>query len=363
MKRRLEDQDLLSLDVNCPITLNPMKDPVRTIVGSMYSRQAIQAWFESHDTDPLTNVVLSSKELFPVTAIDCALTATQWTQQRLLSNLICSITQDPVKDPVRTMAGNIYSRQAIQTWLGSNHTDPLTNVLLPSKDLFPVTAENVAMTPMQWIRHCNGERFQGAYAALFREWAEPFDEHFALNSVPYSVARLRHMLDHLTEYFMVGIDTKILDNVDRDLGLRRAPHSGSHMECLDLSDLPNKNIKGQSRWCSSSMAWWDPMFSDGDARDGHLKSISFRGTKFPALVMGVSFSGCNLSYTDLRNVVFIHCVFRQNTIFWKAQTNLHTHFVNCVLEHTHGQHCVPLNMDMLRERGLDLRHVEPKTSW
>ena len=40
-----------------------MMDPVLTAAGNTYDRPGITEWLETHDTDPLTNQVLPTKEL------------------------------------------------------------------------------------------------------------------------------------------------------------------------------------------------------------------------------------------------------------------------------------------------------------
>ena len=48
----------------CPITLEIFKDPVQTIHGQTYERQAIEDWFASHSTDPMTGCHIRIKVLF-----------------------------------------------------------------------------------------------------------------------------------------------------------------------------------------------------------------------------------------------------------------------------------------------------------
>ena len=51
---------------------------------------------------------------------------------------ICPIGGNLMKDPVLTMGGNCYDRDAIQRWFGSGkNTDPLTGAPLSSTDLIP----------------------------------------------------------------------------------------------------------------------------------------------------------------------------------------------------------------------------------
>ena len=47
----------------CPINSTLMMDPVLTAAGNTYDRPGITEWLETHDTDPLTNQVLPTKEL------------------------------------------------------------------------------------------------------------------------------------------------------------------------------------------------------------------------------------------------------------------------------------------------------------
>jgi hypothetical protein len=49
----------------CPIRYNLMVDPVICADGYTYDQAAITEWLESHDTSPLTNEILSNKDLIP----------------------------------------------------------------------------------------------------------------------------------------------------------------------------------------------------------------------------------------------------------------------------------------------------------
>ena len=48
-----------------PITLTLLRDPVTTSMGQVYERASIEKWFESHNTDPLTNLQLEDLTLTP----------------------------------------------------------------------------------------------------------------------------------------------------------------------------------------------------------------------------------------------------------------------------------------------------------
>ena len=53
----------------CPIFGEIMDDPVSTVAGHVYERAAIANWLRAHNTDPVTNTVLASKELVPNIAL------------------------------------------------------------------------------------------------------------------------------------------------------------------------------------------------------------------------------------------------------------------------------------------------------
>ena len=53
----------------CPISQVLFVDPVTTVSGHTYSREAIETWFRTHDTDPLSNTRVASKALTPNFAI------------------------------------------------------------------------------------------------------------------------------------------------------------------------------------------------------------------------------------------------------------------------------------------------------
>ncbi len=64
----LQKQDLIDIDgpieLCCPLSLMLFKDPVQTIRGETYERDLINAWFEKHNTDPMTGDVLLTTVLY-----------------------------------------------------------------------------------------------------------------------------------------------------------------------------------------------------------------------------------------------------------------------------------------------------------
>jgi len=83
----------------CPITKDPMKDPVLTMDGFTYEKSAISKWFESHDTSPMTNKTLSSKALVPNFALRAVMES---MGAKLDPPTINQPTPPPVRSQTRT---------------------------------------------------------------------------------------------------------------------------------------------------------------------------------------------------------------------------------------------------------------------
>ena len=63
MKKTFNDR--IPNELLCPITEELFFDPVMTCDGQTYERKAIEYWLQSHDTSPVTNIKLQSKNLIP----------------------------------------------------------------------------------------------------------------------------------------------------------------------------------------------------------------------------------------------------------------------------------------------------------
>merc|ERR1712054_114449 len=59
------------------------------------------------------------------------------TIDQVPSQLVCPITSEVFRDPVVCQDGHTYERVAIERWLASHDTSPMTNGILPSKVLVP----------------------------------------------------------------------------------------------------------------------------------------------------------------------------------------------------------------------------------
>ena len=59
-------------------------------------------------------------------------------------NFICPISFKIMKNPHQTTIGSVYEKDAIEKWLKTNNTDPLTNVILQNKMMSPnIVAKNI----------------------------------------------------------------------------------------------------------------------------------------------------------------------------------------------------------------------------
>jgi hypothetical protein len=66
---------------------------------------------------------------------------------------LCPISQEPMEDPVVTVAGNTYDRTHIRMWLHTNNTDPLSNERLATKRLI---SNNAIRSQIAAWRDANG---------------------------------------------------------------------------------------------------------------------------------------------------------------------------------------------------------------
>lgn len=52
--------------------------------------------------------------------------------------LLCPITHEPMIEPVMAADGQVYEREAIETWFRHQVTSPMTNMELPNLSLIPI---------------------------------------------------------------------------------------------------------------------------------------------------------------------------------------------------------------------------------
>ena len=214
---------------------------------------------------------------------------------------ICPITLEIIRDPVRTLAGIIYERHAIESWLRIHSFDPVTRLILPSNHLLP--AGDVNQTPNEFRKELRWTICVPIYHVAI-EMESKFVPG-TVNTLAYSVARLLHLKNNPMLFYMNTPDS---DAIDRELGLVRSPGTGSHFQCLDLS---NEIITNTS-----------------------FKCIDFRGTRFDRVVcMRVNFSRCNFSHSEIMKTAFVQCDFHgEQTIFVGARTSEKTKLIRCTVE-------------------------------
>merc|ERR1739844_762809 len=59
----------------CPITREPMEDPVICCDGHTYEREAIEMWLRNNSRSPKTNQPLATKDVFPNRALRSSIEA------------------------------------------------------------------------------------------------------------------------------------------------------------------------------------------------------------------------------------------------------------------------------------------------
>eukprot|EP00656_Telonema_subtile_P040825 TRINITY_DN4590_c0_g1_i1.p1 TRINITY_DN4590_c0_g1~~TRINITY_DN4590_c0_g1_i1.p1 ORF type:complete len:769 (+),score=134.77 TRINITY_DN4590_c0_g1_i1:130-2436(+) len=80
----------------CAITGQVMTDPVITVDGHTYEREAIQLWLRDHDTSPMTNAPLESTALTPNIALRHAIDDWMQTHMRVIPRSAISYAAPPI---------------------------------------------------------------------------------------------------------------------------------------------------------------------------------------------------------------------------------------------------------------------------
>jgi hypothetical protein len=86
---------------------------------------------DEHADQPKEAIDLVARALSALELAGAASTAT------VPPSFVCPITHELMVDPVSTVDGQVYERQAIEAWLKTNDTSPITNEPLPLKLLIP----------------------------------------------------------------------------------------------------------------------------------------------------------------------------------------------------------------------------------
>lgn len=79
---------------------------------------------------------------------------------------VCSLTGQPITDPVVTPRGVLYERKSIEAYLETTQTCPVDGLPLTTADLIPVRSNPTNAAPAE-IRH---PTVTGMLEAIQREW-------------------------------------------------------------------------------------------------------------------------------------------------------------------------------------------------
>eukprot|EP01084_Bolivina_argentea_P056429 103294_1 len=79
-------EDEIPSEFMCPITKQTMEDPVICSDGHSYERFAIQDWLLNHETSPMTNAKLVTKQVFPNHSLRSMIALHNMTNQKLQNN-------------------------------------------------------------------------------------------------------------------------------------------------------------------------------------------------------------------------------------------------------------------------------------
>lgn len=213
-------------------------------------------------------------------------------------NIICPITLEEIQEPGITLIGSIYEYDAIHKWLTNHNTDPITNIILPSK------------TILKW-----GDRTESLteYAAHVKNNTMLYNYSFRL------ACNISAKYDKLLEKYQTIKNDR--DWLAKTAKTRKDFLSGkSRAYPCRKKDQPSCNFLN---------------LSNSNVTNGHYKCETFNfsnlsGSKF----INCDFSRCKFIGSNLTDCVFINCVFiGEQVIFYKATvTNLK--FINCAFEYT-----------------------------
>ena len=115
----------------------------RTIVFIQRGSFALQKDIVNHKQRTVRRVTKTIQELkqqfddIMLPPLDIFNLINQLPSEIIPQGFYCCITQDIMKEPVQTIDGHIYEKEAIIHWFQHNTTSPLTGLLLSSTSLRP----------------------------------------------------------------------------------------------------------------------------------------------------------------------------------------------------------------------------------
>lgn len=309
----------------------------------------------------------------------------------------CPITKVEISDYAMTCLGSVYERSAIQQWLQNNHTDPLTNLVLPTKNLFdvdpPFTVQNIQQQSAQcrfnmrngWgiltsisrlVKH--REEHKQQKVAKMRKAVNNFSDKQQWKSYSNAVFDLILKSDpslqdelvtialektgiELISNINYAIDSKLLNTTSPRMA-NPNPKLGCGLQFLDLSTWKNvtqpikllKNIK--QTYPNFEIRRFTRLVS----KTVFPKGLTMIGTNLSGITFyDCSFFRTDFSYADLSDVWFVNCRFSgEQLVFYKTLWNNNTSFIDCLIESFNKHETKMVDQLQLTARGFDITTKE-----
>lgn len=303
--------------MDCPITKSPISHYVMTCMGSVYEKSAIEKWFQDNHTDPLTNIVVSTKHLYeiqpPFTLENIQKQSDQqkmevrngWGKFTSLSRLI-KHTEKIRQTKIIKMKKAVENYPDKQLW--QNYSNAIFDLILSSDrslqdDLVTIALENSGIEMISKI-------------------------NFAL-------------------------DTKI--NVPSPRMITSNPRLGCGLQFLDLRTW-KKLDNGLSLLKEIKNFFPDLPINRFTKIVGNKifpKGLPMIGTNLSGITFyDCSFFRTDFSYANLSNVWFINCRFSgEQLTFYETQFNENSVFIDCLIERFNKYETIYLSTFQLLARG------------
>lgn len=290
--------------------------------------------------------------------------------EKMESILECPITKIAISDFAMTCLGSIYERSAIEEWLKKHHTDPLTNLVLPTKILFDVDPPHTMINIQQQSDQCrfnmrngwgtlttisrllkHGEVHKQKKVVRMQRAVTNFQDKTLWKNYSNAIFDLIITSDSTLQTELVsialqntGIDliSKINFSIDSKLKIQSPrlvtlnPRLGCGLQFLDLSTWKSLN---HPLSLSKSIKQTYPTLDIKRFQRMVTKTIFIKGlTMIGTNLSGITFYDCSFfrtdfSYANLNNVWFINCRFSgEQLVFYKTKWNQDTSFIDCLIE-------------------------------
>jgi len=109
--------------IQCPVTLQPMDDPVGINCGHVFERSSIEQWLETKSTCPVCRVQCFLSSSYVMDTVLSAIAAektdpleTVQLYDQVRAQFECTIHCCPMRDPVLTSCGVLMDRDTVDVW-------------------------------------------------------------------------------------------------------------------------------------------------------------------------------------------------------------------------------------------------------